>query len=112
MKKNSELTRPDDESCDEETLEEDISIHIFSTSATMVGVCLTVIGLFKLIIQLKAIGTLGDDLLAIDASLFLIPNLTPVVDAFTKLNSNAASSDKSVIRSSDANDVQTSVLHG
>jgi hypothetical protein len=72
MKKNSELTRPYDESRNEETLEEDISIHIFSTSATMVGVCLTVIGIFKLIFQLKAIGTLGDDLLAIDASLFLI----------------------------------------
>lgn len=43
-------------------LEEDISIHIFSTSATMVGVCLTVIGIFKLLFQFKPIETIGDDL--------------------------------------------------
>ena len=52
-------------------LEEDISVHIFTTSATMVGVCLTVIGLFKLILQLKFISTRADDLLSIDAMLFL-----------------------------------------
>lgn len=52
-------------------LEEDISIHIFTASATMVGVCLTVIGLFKLILQLKSISTWADDLLSIDAMLFL-----------------------------------------
>jgi hypothetical protein len=38
-------------------LEEDISIHIFTTSATMIGVCLTVIGLFRVILQLKSVGT-------------------------------------------------------
>src|SRR5882724_6980380 len=53
-------------------LEEDISIHIFTTSATMVGVCLTVIGLFRVIIQLKSVGTLADDFLSIDAMLFLV----------------------------------------
>lgn len=55
----------------ESALEEDISIHIFTASATMVGVCLTVIGLFKLILQLKSISTWADDLLSIDAMLFL-----------------------------------------
>src|ERR1700752_1601284 len=53
-------------------LEEDISIHIFSTSATLVGVCLTVIGLFRVILQLKSVGTLADNFLSIDALLFLI----------------------------------------
>jgi uncharacterized membrane protein len=52
-------------------LEEDVSIHIFDTSATMVGVCLTVIGLFRLMLQLKSISTWADDLLSIDATLFL-----------------------------------------
>jgi hypothetical protein len=56
----------------EKTLEEGISIHIFSTSATMVGVCLTVIGIFRLLFQLRPVGTIGDDLLATDAMLFLI----------------------------------------
>jgi len=53
-------------------LEEDISIHIFTTSATMVGVCLTVIGLFRVILQLKSVKTLADDFLSIDAMLFLV----------------------------------------
>jgi hypothetical protein len=35
----------------EKTLEEGIAIHTFSTSAAMVGVCLTVIGIFKVIFQ-------------------------------------------------------------
>ena len=37
----------------------------------MVGVCLTVIGLFRLIIQLKSVSTWADDLLSVDALLFL-----------------------------------------
>ena len=61
-----------DESKAGELLEEDISIHIFSTSATMVGVCLTVIGLFKVVFQFKSVSTLGDDLLSVDALLFLL----------------------------------------
>jgi len=36
----------------------------------MVGVCLTVIGLFKVIFQIKAVDTLGDDFLSLDALLF------------------------------------------
>ena len=60
-----------EESDSKTALEEDISIHIFDTSATMVGVCLTVIGVFRLIIQVKSISTWADDLISIDAMLFL-----------------------------------------
>ena len=52
-------------------LEEDICIHIFSVSAAMVGVCLTVIGLIRVIISVRPIDTLADDLLALDALFFL-----------------------------------------
>ena len=52
-------------------LEEDISIHIFSVSAAMVGVCLTVIGLLRVVITVGKVNTLADDLLAVDALLFL-----------------------------------------
>jgi hypothetical protein len=45
-------------------LEADICIHIFSVSAAMVGVCLTVIGLIRIIITLNPVSTLSDDLLA------------------------------------------------
>lgn len=38
----------------------------------MVGVCLTVIGLIRVVITLGKIDTLADDLLALDAFLFLI----------------------------------------
>jgi hypothetical protein len=53
-------------------LEEDICIHIFTVSSAMVGVCLTVIGLIRVVITLGKIDTLADDLLAADAFLFLL----------------------------------------
>ena len=56
-------------------LEEDISIHIFTVSSAMVGVCLTVIGLIRVVITLRKADTIADDLLAIDAILFLLATL-------------------------------------
>ena len=53
-------------------LEQDICIHIFTVSSAMVGVCLTVIGLIRVVITLGTVDTLADDLLAADALLFLI----------------------------------------
>jgi len=53
-------------------LEQDISIHIFTVSSAMVGVCLTVIGLIRVVITLGRADTLADDFLAADALLFLI----------------------------------------
>jgi hypothetical protein len=53
-------------------LEEDICVHIFTVSAAMVGVCLTVIGLIRVVITFGIVDTLADDLLATDASLFLV----------------------------------------
>jgi hypothetical protein len=53
-------------------LEEDICIHIFTVSSAMVGVCLTVIGLVRVVITLGRADTFADDLLAIDALLFLV----------------------------------------
>jgi len=55
----------------QETQETDICVHIFSVSAGMIGVCLTVIGLFRVITELKNFSTIGDDLLAVDALAFL-----------------------------------------
>jgi hypothetical protein len=52
-------------------LEEDISIHIFTVSSAMVGVCLTVIGLIRVVITFGKADTVADDLLAVDAFLFL-----------------------------------------
>src|SRR5205809_7063007 len=57
---------------DKNKLEEDICIHIFTVSSAMVGVCLTVIGLIRVVITLGKADTLADDFLAGDAPLFLI----------------------------------------
>jgi len=53
-------------------LEQDICIHIFTVSSAMVGVCLTVIGLIRVVITLGTADTLADDFLAADALLFLV----------------------------------------
>src|SRR5881396_738271 len=53
-------------------LEQDICIHIFTVSSAMVGVCLTVIGLVRVVVTLGKADTLADDCLAMDALLFLI----------------------------------------
>lgn len=58
-------------SSNDDRLEADLCIHIFTVSAAMVGVCLTVIGLFRVITDLKNISSIGDDLLVLDALMFL-----------------------------------------
>lgn len=52
-------------------LDGDVTIHIFLTSATMIGVCLTIIGISKAVFHFKQIETIVDDLLSVDALLFL-----------------------------------------
>ena len=52
-------------------LEADICVHIFSVSAALVGVCLTVIGLIHIVISTSKVDTLVDDFLAADALIFL-----------------------------------------
>ncbi|MFJ2709331.1 MULTISPECIES: hypothetical protein [unclassified Pseudomonas] len=56
-------------------LNEDICVHIFTASAAMVGVCITVIGIFQVVTTLRKEGTIGDDLLAINAIFYLITTL-------------------------------------
>jgi hypothetical protein len=63
----SDMSKPDSRT----HLEEDICIHIFTVSAAMVGVCLTVIGLLRVVISIRKADTFADDLLAMDAVLFL-----------------------------------------
>jgi hypothetical protein len=67
--------RPSEQPKSRKHLEEDISIHIFTVSSAMVGVCLTVIGLIRVVITLRKADTIADDLLAIDAVLFLLATL-------------------------------------
>lgn len=45
-------------------------------AAAMVGVCLTAIGILRVVIAVRRANTLADDLLALDSVLFLIATLT------------------------------------
>jgi drug/metabolite transporter (DMT)-like permease len=56
---------------DDTPLERDIAIHIFSASAAMVGVCLTVISIVQTFARSREVQTLVDDVLAIKALVFL-----------------------------------------
>jgi hypothetical protein len=53
-------------------LADDVSLSILSASAVMVGVCLTSIGLFRVVNKLGHLDTIGDDLLTMDAFVFLL----------------------------------------
>jgi hypothetical protein len=64
------------ESVDEEESERtnaprELSEHIFSVSAGMVGVCITVIGLFRIVSRSQHVDSVADNLLSIDALVFL-----------------------------------------
>ncbi len=67
-----------------EKQEENIAIHIFSVSAAMVGVCLTVIGILSIVTTFKKIETIGDELTAIDAIIFLGACITAYMAIKTK----------------------------
>ena len=51
--------------------EEALYVHVFTVSATLVGACLTVLGLLRLIDRLRPIASIADDLLTVDTVLFL-----------------------------------------
>lgn len=50
----------------------EISVHIFIVSATLVGVCLTVIGIFQALSRATRVDHIADEILSIDAIGFLI----------------------------------------
>jgi hypothetical protein len=51
-------------------LDEDTCLNIFTASAALMGVCLTVIGIIRLVIATNNITTVADDLLVIDTLVF------------------------------------------
>jgi len=53
-------------------LDDDICVHIFSVSATMVGVCLTVIGIIRVITTLSRENVIVDDLVAANMLFYLV----------------------------------------
>ncbi|MET3654358.1 hypothetical protein [Dyella japonica] len=53
-------------------LDDDICVHIFTSSSVMVGVCLTVVGILRVVVTLRSEDVLGDDLLTINTMVYLI----------------------------------------
>ena len=51
--------------------EHGLTQHVFSISASMVGICMTGISLLSVVATQKKIRTFGDELLAVDAVLFM-----------------------------------------
>lgn len=54
----------------QEQREHDLTMHVFAISAAMVGVCLTAIGILRLVATQSKVQTLGDEFLAADAIVF------------------------------------------
>ncbi len=73
-----------DASKEERNLEAVISQHIFTASSAMIGVCLTVIGLFKINDRLRMVNTWGDEFMAIDALVFLAACLCSYISLRSK----------------------------
>jgi uncharacterized membrane protein YkgB len=55
-----------------EQRDHELTMHVFAVSAAMVGVCLTTIGIIRLITNQSQVQTVSDDLLAMDAVLFAL----------------------------------------
>jgi len=55
-----------------EQREHELTLQVFAISAAMVGVCLTAIGILRLITAQTQAQTLGDEFLAADSMLFVV----------------------------------------
>jgi hypothetical protein len=58
-----------------DTLENELTVHVFTVASAMVGVCLTGIGLFRAFNAGASGGGISDDLLAVDATLFALVSI-------------------------------------
>jgi len=79
-------------------LDRDICVHIFSASAAMVGVCITVIGILRVVISIRRADLIGDDLLAVNAMLYLFTCLL----SYWALRTRSAQRNHALERISDA----------
>ncbi|QRY77260.1 hypothetical protein JVX91_16760 [Pseudomonas sp. PDNC002] len=57
-------------------LDDDICVHIFAASGAMVGVCLTVVGILRIIVSLHRVDLIGQDMLAVNTVIYLATTLT------------------------------------
>lgn len=53
------------------SLQDQICVHIFQVSAALIGVCLTVLGLLRIVRRLRPVGRVADEILTLNALVFL-----------------------------------------
>ena len=56
-------------------LDDDICVHIFTTSAAMLGVCMTVVGVIRVVTAVRRVNTIADEMLSINAIVYLCAGL-------------------------------------
>jgi hypothetical protein len=69
-----------------EHLEHDLTMHVFAISATTVGVCL----ILRLVMSYSPVETIGDELLAADAVVFMVSCFLSFWSFKTKTSTSAA----------------------
>ncbi len=52
-------------------LDEDICVHIFTTSAAMLGVCMTLVGVIRIITAVRQVNTIADEIFSVNAMIYL-----------------------------------------
>lgn len=55
-----------------EGFQRDVTLHVFMVSSGLVGVCLTVLGISRAVVRMRTVRSLTQDMLAVDALLFLV----------------------------------------
>lgn len=78
MRSAQQPTHKDSENDEDESVHRnglDISQHILPTAATMVGVCITVISIVRVMEVHGAVSTVIDDFVALDGAMFLVATI-------------------------------------
>lgn len=88
------------------TLDEDTCRLVCPISAAMVGVCLTAIGLLRIISTVDGVNSWADDLLSLDAVTFLVATLS----SYTALRTRSARRLHRLERVADASFLASMVL--
>lgn len=71
-------------SAEQQHLDDDLCVHVFSVSANMLAVCLAVIGIFRITKHLQGSALLGETVLLFAAFAFVAASLTSYVALRTR----------------------------
>jgi heme/copper-type cytochrome/quinol oxidase subunit 3 len=61
---------------EQQLLDDDLCVHVFSAAANMLAVCLALTGLFRIVKQLRGSAVAGESVLLVAAFAFLVASMT------------------------------------